>query len=99
MLEFRALLGANADLDTLSHLTNIRLDKAIEMLRSLSNGDGFLLNERRFAFRHPCYEMAMVNGISDLRAREMHKMIGAMLKLEGRGGDGAGIGLAAPGTR
>ncbi|OPY31263.1 MAG: hypothetical protein A4E32_01713 [Methanomassiliicoccales archaeon PtaU1.Bin124] len=85
LMEFRAVMGPHSDLDSIAQVTNVRLDKAIEIFKSMGNGEGFLINERRFAFRHPAFEIGIMNGISPLRLNEMHKAIGTLFVSRGVG--------------
>jgi tetratricopeptide (TPR) repeat protein len=85
ILEFRAMMGPHADLDTLSEMSHIRLDKAIDLIKEMSDDGGFLEKEGRIAFRHPSYEISVLNGISSLRRREMHRAIGELLEIKGIG--------------
>lgn len=83
ILEFRAMLGPYADLESLSQISHIGLERITDLLNEMSSDRGYLKKDGRFAFRHPSYERSLLNEISPLRRKEMHRAIGEFLKKRG----------------
>jgi len=85
LLEFHAMMGPQSDLESLAVLTGLKLDKVLSIFKEMNGNGGLLVNERRFAFRHPVFEQAMLRGISSLRSKEMHRAIADLLARKGLG--------------